>query len=50
MLANESVQGPRRKIELKNCQNWVLDVVRKLAQDGWLGEEGLRVVEGAPKN
>ncbi|KAF2871355.1 hypothetical protein BDV95DRAFT_606790 [Massariosphaeria phaeospora] len=44
------VEGLRRRVEMKNCQTWVREVVGKLVEEGLLEAGALQVVEGAPKN
>ncbi|KAF2475492.1 uncharacterized protein BDR25DRAFT_279577 [Lindgomyces ingoldianus] len=43
-------EGPRRRVELKNCQTWLRDVVEKIVENGALGEEVMKILDSAPKN
>ncbi|RSL69736.1 hypothetical protein CEP54_002105 [Fusarium duplospermum] len=38
------------RVEIRNCQTWVCEVVEKLVQDGIMHESALEVVQNAPKN
>ncbi|KAF2654409.1 hypothetical protein K491DRAFT_471379 [Lophiostoma macrostomum CBS 122681] len=42
--------GVRRRIEVRNCQSWVVDVVGRLVGCGGIGEEAFLIVGNAPKN
>lgn len=37
-----------RRVEVRDCQWWVKEVVRKLVKEGVLGREALRRLEGVP--
>ena len=43
-------QGPRHRVEIRNCQTWMREVVGVLVGEGMLGSEALDVVDEAPKN
>lgn len=42
--------GVRRRIQVKNCQTWVMDVVRTGVERGIIEKEILGMIEAAPKN
>ncbi|KAF2705269.1 hypothetical protein K504DRAFT_440340 [Pleomassaria siparia CBS 279.74] len=43
-------RAPKRRIEVKNCQTWLREVVTNLAEEGLVEVEATRQVENAPKN
>ncbi|OCL14980.1 hypothetical protein AOQ84DRAFT_420483 [Glonium stellatum] len=43
-------EGRERRVEVKNCQTWLKDLVQELVGEGMLGETALEVVDGAPKH
>ncbi|KAF2789067.1 hypothetical protein K505DRAFT_285057 [Melanomma pulvis-pyrius CBS 109.77] len=49
-LISVSGTGPRRRIEVKNCQTWLTEVVRRMVDSGVIQNEALRHIEDAPKN
>ncbi|KFY09294.1 hypothetical protein V492_05545 [Pseudogymnoascus sp. VKM F-4246] len=42
--------GPGSRVELKNCQTWLRDVVVLLAGDGTFPNEAIQVLDQAPRN
>ncbi|KAJ3454012.1 hypothetical protein MRS44_018644 [Fusarium solani] len=38
------------RVEIRNCQTWVREVVEKLVQSGIMHESALEVAQNAPKN
>ncbi|KAF1960010.1 hypothetical protein CC80DRAFT_438437 [Byssothecium circinans] len=49
-LLPATAQGPRRRVEIQNCQTWARNVVAALVQNGVLSGTALEAVENAPKN
>jgi hypothetical protein len=50
VVINEFWQGPRRRVEIQNCQTWLKDVVAALVQSGLIHESAIQIISDAPKN
>lgn len=49
-LVATSGEGPRKRVEIKNCQTWIHDAVKALVEAGVMDHTALQNVENAPKN
>ncbi|KAF2681241.1 hypothetical protein K458DRAFT_420760 [Lentithecium fluviatile CBS 122367] len=49
-LTHVRAEGPRRRVEIQNCQTWLREVVAALVREGVMEEAALRIIDSAPKN
>ncbi|KAM5361433.1 hypothetical protein ACJZ2D_013123 [Fusarium nematophilum] len=42
--------APRSRVEIRNCQTWIYDLVDQLVREGIVDESALKRVKEAPKN
>ena len=49
-LVATSGEGPRKRVEIKNCQTWIHDAVKALVEAGVMDHTALQNVENAPKD
>jgi hypothetical protein len=50
VVINEFWQGPRRRVEIQNCQTWLKDVVAALVQNELIHESAIQIISDAPKD
>ncbi|KAI0400727.1 hypothetical protein F4802DRAFT_619611 [Xylaria palmicola] len=49
-LVSAASRSRGAKVEIKNCQTWLVDVVRALHKEGIFGSRAVEVILTAPKN
>ncbi|RMZ68164.1 phosphotransferase family [Pyrenophora seminiperda CCB06] len=49
-LVSSSSQGPRKRVQIQNCQTWLSDAVAALVEHGIMNQSALQIIDNAPKN